>query len=112
MNSNAIGQDKFYQQDGPNFHGFGTEEIPNNPLGSYNFNTSWDKSAATPIDGSLFIRGGKSFNVGSNGKLSLFANASFDNGYKYNEGVSRGGVNVQGVAKRNLFKKSFDFSSR
>ena len=111
MNSNAIGQDKFYQQDGPNFHGFGTEEIPNNPLGSYNFNTSWDKSAATPIDGSLFIRGGKSFNVGSNGKLSLFANASFDNGYKYNEGVSRGGVNVQGVAKRNLFKKSFDYQT-
>lgn len=111
MNSNAIGQDKFYQQDGPNFHGFGTEEIPNNPLGSYNFNTSWDKNAATPIDGSLFIRGGKSFNIGSNGKLSLFANASFDNGYKYNEGVSRGGVNVQGVAKRNLFKKSFDYQT-
>jgi len=110
VNSNANSQDKFYQQDGPNFHGFGTQEIPNNPLGGYNFNTSWDKNSATPIDGSLFIRGGKSFSIGS-GKISVFANVSFDNGYKYSEGESRGGINVQGVAKKNLFKKSYEYQT-
>lgn len=111
VNSNAIKQDKFYLQDGPSFHGFSNQKYPNNPFSGYNFSTSWDKNSQTPINSSLYLRGGNSFSVSENSKLSFFINASFDNGYTYKEGVSRGGVNVQGIAKRNLFKKSYNYQT-
>ena len=112
MNSNAIAQNKFYLQDGPNFHGFSNEPIPNNPLASYNFNTSWDKQGATPVNSSLYLRGGDSFNFGETSKLSFFLNASFDNGYNYKEGVRRGGVEAsQGIAKKDLYRKSYDYQT-
>ena len=111
-NSNAISQNKFYLQDGPSFHGFSNQPIPNNPLASYNFTTSWDKQAATPIGSSFYLRGGDSYSVGSNGKLSFFLNASFDNNYNYKEGVRRGGVEAsQGVAYKDLFRKAYEYQT-
>lgn len=111
VNSNAISQDKFYLQDGPSFHGFSKEEYPSNPFGGYNFTTSWDKTSQTPVNGSLYLRGGDSYSVSENGKLSFFINSSFDNGYSFKEGASRGGVNVQGIAKRDLYKKSYNYQT-
>lgn len=111
-NSNAISQNKFYLQDGPSFNGFSNQPIPNNPLASYNFTTSWDKQAATPIGSSFYLRGGDSYSVGSNGKLSFFLNASFDNNYNYKEGVRRGGVEAsQGVAYKDLFRKAYEYQT-
>lgn len=111
-NSNAISQNQFYLQDGPSFHGFSNQPIPNNPLASYNFTTSWDKQAATPIGSSFYLRGGDSYSVGSNGKLSFFLNASFDNNYNYKEGVRRGGVEAsQGVAYKDLFRKAYEYQT-
>mgnify|MGYP006168581023 FL=1 len=111
VNSNAISQNKFYLQDGPNFHGFSNESIPNNPLNGYNFTTSWDKQAATPVGSSFYLRGGDSYSVGSNGKLSFFLNASFDNGYNYKEGARRGSVNTQGIAVKDLFRKAYEYQT-
>ena len=111
-NSNAISQNQFYLQDGPSFHGFSNQPIPNNPLASYNFTTSWDKQAATPIGSSFYLRGGDSYSVGSNGKLSFFLNTSFDNNYNYKEGVRRGGVEAsQGVAYKDLFRKAYEYQT-
>ena len=110
-NSNAISQNKFYLQDGPSFHGFSNQAIPNNPLASYNFTTSWDKQAATPIGSSFYLRGGDSYSVGSNGKLSFFLNTSFDNGYTFKEGVRRGSVNTQAVAVKNLYRKAYEYQT-
>ena len=110
-NSNAISQNKFYLQDGPNFHGFSNESIPNNPLNGYNFTTSWDKQAATPVGSSFYLRGGDSYSVGSNGKLSFFLNASFDNSYNYKEGARRGSVNTQGIAVKDLFRKAYEYQT-
>ncbi|WP_026724447.1 TonB-dependent receptor [Flavobacterium sasangense] len=111
-NSNAISQNKFYLQDGPSFNGFSNQPIPNNPLASYNFTTSWDKQAATPIGSSFYLRGGDSYSVGSNGKLSFFLNTSFDNNYNYKEGVRRGGVEAsQGVAYKDLFRKAYEYQT-
>ena len=111
VNSNAISQNKFYLQDGPNFHGFSNESIPNNPLNGYNFTTSWDKQAATPVGSSFYLRGGDSYSVGSNGKLSFFLNASFDNSYNYKEGARRGSVNTQGIAVKDLFRKAYEYQT-
>ncbi|MCW1146668.1 TonB-dependent receptor [Flavobacterium lacisediminis] len=111
-NSNAISQNNFYLQDGPSFHGFSNQSIPNNPLAGYNFTTSWDKQAATPIGSSFYLRGGDSYSVGSNGKLSFFLNTSFDNNYNYKEGVRRGGVEAsQGVAYKDLFRKAYEYQT-
>ena len=110
-NTNAVEQDNFYLQDGPNFSGFSNESIPNNPLSAYNFSTSWDKQTATPINNSFYIRGGDSFSIGETSKLSFFLNASFDNGYNYKEGVRRGSVNVQGLAIKDLNRKAFEYQT-
>lgn len=111
VNSNAIQENKFYLQDGPDFHGFSKESIPNNPLSAYNFSTSWDKQASTPVNSSFYIRGGDSFSFAENSKLSFFLNASFDNGYTYKEGIRRGSVNVQGLAIKNLNRKAYEYQT-
>jgi hypothetical protein len=111
FNSNAISQNKFYLQDGPNFHGFSNQAIPSNPLAGYNFTTSWDKQAVTPVNGSFYLRGGDSYGIGSNGKLSFFVNASFDNGFTYKEGARRGSVNTQAIAGKDFFRQSYEYST-
>lgn len=112
VNSNAIQQDKFYLQDGPSFLGFSNEPIPNNPLSGYNFNTSWNTESVTPVNSSLYVRGGDSFRFGDASKISFFLNASFDNGYNYKEGVRRGGVEASnGIAKKDLFRNSYNYST-
>lgn len=111
INSNAISEDKFFLQDGPTFLGFSNEPIPNNALTGYNFNTSWDKQSATPVNSSLYVRGGKSFKTGENSKLSIFLNASFDNGYTFKQGIRRGGVNTQAIAVKDLYRKSYDYQT-
>ncbi|WP_339835017.1 TonB-dependent receptor [uncultured Flavobacterium sp.] len=110
-NSNAVQQNKFYLQDGPSFLGFSNEPIPNNPLSGYNFSTSWDKQASTPVNSSFYIRGGDSYSFGDYSKISFFLNASFDNGYTYKEGVRRGSVNVQGLAIKNLNRKAYEYQT-
>ena len=111
VNWNAISQNKFYLQDGPNFHGFSNQPIPNNPLNGYNFTTSWDKQGATPVGSAFYLRGGDSYSVGSNGKLSFFLNASFDNNYNYKEGARRGGVSTQAIAARDFFRQSYEYNT-
>ncbi|WP_130733394.1 TonB-dependent receptor [Flavobacterium sp. J27] len=111
VNSNAVSQDKFYLQDGPKFHGLNKVSIPNNPLGGYNFTTSWDKHAETPVNSSLFLRAGNSYSIGSNSKLSFFLNASFDNGFNFYEGIKRGNVTTQGIALQDLNKNVYSYQT-
>jgi outer membrane receptor protein involved in Fe transport len=110
-NSNAVSQNKFYLQDGPNFYGFSNKSIPNNPLGGYNFATSWDKHTVTPVNGSFFLRGGNSYSVGNNGKLSFFINASFDNNYNFYEGLKRSNVTAQAIALQDLNKTIYSYQT-
>jgi len=106
LNANASNQNNFYLQDGPNFSGFYNSDYPINALNSYKFDTSWDRTTKTPINTSFSFTGGRSWNVGEEGKLSLFGTGSFSNAYKYKKGVSRGSVNAQGLAFTD-----FDFES-
>ncbi|BCY28054.1 TonB-dependent receptor [Flavobacterium okayamense] len=112
VNSNAISLSKFYLQDGPNFHGFSNEPIPNDPLGGYNFSTSWDKQGKTPIGSSIYLRGGNTYSIGSSSKFSFFLNGSFDNSYNFKEGVRRGGVEAsQGIAKKDFYRKAYEYQT-
>lgn len=111
INSNAISQDKFYLQDGPNYLGFSNEPQPKNGLSAYNFTTSWDKVGATPVGSSFYARGGDSYDVGKSGKLSFFINGSFDNGYSYKEGVKRGSISSDGTKVTDLYQKSYSYGT-
>ncbi len=112
INSEAISQSDFYLTDGPNTSGFYKKNYPAFPLNNYNFTTSWDREkTGTPINSSFSIKGGDSYSLGENTKLNIFAVASFDNEFKFKEGVSRGSVNVSGVARRDYTFKSYAYET-
>lgn len=93
-NTEAIGVDDFYLNNGPDFSGFNNAAIPNNPF-SNTFSTSWDREqAATPINSSFSLKGGDSYNLDEDTRLNFFAVGSFGNDNAYRQGVNRGAPNV------------------
>ncbi|CAM2821059.1 TonB-dependent receptor [Flavobacterium frigoris] len=100
VNTNAIAEDNFKLQKGFDGLGFTKKSIPNNPLTQFNF-SSLQMKDYTPIATSFSISGGKSFDVGSEGKLSFFATASFNNDFSAkNNGTAKAGVNGNGIANK------------
>jgi hypothetical protein len=111
-NSNAIGQEaNFKLQSGFNSNGFSSVNIPNSPLKNYNFG-SLNLENKTPFAGNFGISAGDSYNVGENGKLSLFGTASFSNNYSSrNDGTAASGVNENATGAEGedgLFGRKFD----
>lgn len=105
INSNAIGQDNFMLQDGPSLTGFSKINIPTNPLNSFNFSTKLNPKTSTTIAPNFGLKAGKTFRIGEQGKLGLFATANFSSNYDYIEGLNQI-VNAQGGQGGRL--KSFD----
>ncbi|MEX0273479.1 MAG: TonB-dependent receptor, partial [Flavobacteriaceae bacterium] len=95
-NTEALGVDRFYLNDGPNKSGFYDTDIPDFPF-SNNFPTSWDREeiAGSPINLGFSLKGGNSFNLGENTRLNVFAVGSFDNKYGYREGINQGAPNIR-----------------
>lgn len=90
INSNAVENNgDFLLQDGPNKFGFSNYWIPENALNSYNFQNSLNPIHEAPFGGNVGLKGGKSFNIGSEGRINLFATANFDNGFEYREGLNQ-----------------------
>ncbi|OIQ21699.1 MAG: TonB-dependent receptor [Flavobacterium sp. MedPE-SWcel] len=111
FNSNATNEDNFYLQDGPSYTGFSNQEQPNNPLEGYNFDTKWNKQTVTPINTSISVKGGDSYDVGEEGRMSFFATGSFDNKYSYKEGIARGSVSAQGVARKDFNSQLYSYTT-
>jgi hypothetical protein len=105
VNTNAIGQDNFMLQDGPNKTGFSKINIPNNPLNTFNFPTKLNPTTSTTIAPNFGLKAGKTFRIGSEGRLGLFATANFNSNYDYIEGLNQT-INAQGGRGGRL--KSFD----
>ena len=101
----------FYLQDGPSFTGFYNNSYPRNVLDGYNFTTSWDNVSKTPISTNLSVKGGKKFQIGEEGNLNVFGTLSFSNGFKFKEGINRGGVNAQGLAFTDYKFQSYDYNT-
>ncbi|TYP99643.1 outer membrane receptor protein involved in Fe transport [Tenacibaculum adriaticum] len=111
-NTEAISVDNFYLNDGPNTSGFYNTNYPAFPLNNYNFVTSWDREESNPpFYNSMSLKGGDSFQLGKDTRLNIFAVGSFDNNFKYKEGVSRGSVNVSGVARRDYNFNSYAYNT-
>ena len=102
VNSNAIAEDNFKLQKGFNGFGFTNKSIPSNALTQYNY-SSLQLKDYTPIATSFGISGGKSFDIGSEGKLSFFATASFNNDFSSkSNGSAKASVNGNGIANKNF----------
>ncbi|SNQ43062.1 TonB-dependent receptor [Cellulophaga lytica] len=112
INTEAIGESDFYLNDGPDVYGFYTNDYPDFPLNNYNYTTSWDReSAPTPIVTSLSLSGGDSYTLGEQSKLSFFAVGTFDNDYKYKEGVARGSTSPSGLIAKDFDYTSYEYST-
>lgn len=89
-NTNAMEKaDNFLLQDGPSKFGYSSYGIPNDPLNSFSFQNGLNPVGEMPFGGNFGIKAGKSFDIGQEGSLNLFATASFDNGFEYREGLNQ-----------------------
>lgn len=95
INTNAIqNSDRFLLQQGPTKTGFVSYGVPQNALDGYNFENSLNPTKESPFGGNFNLKAGKTFNIGEEGKLSLFATGGFNNGYEFREGLTQN-VNAQ-----------------
>ncbi|MFY8009544.1 MAG: carboxypeptidase-like regulatory domain-containing protein, partial [Flavobacterium sp.] len=99
INTNAIAEDNFQLQKGYNATGFGSKSIPGNALTEYNFSTL-QLEDRNPFAGSIGLSGGKSFDIGKEGKLSLFGTANYSNEYNAITDGSAKSINGTGVANK------------
>lgn len=109
-NTNALGKNNFMLQQGPNKTGFVSYGVPNNPLSAFTFENSLNPKKETPLAGNFSLKAGKNFNIGEEGKLSLFATASFSNGYEFREGITKA-VSSQGVDQKSLFQEKSSYNT-
>ena len=88
LNNNAFGSD-FKTADGIEKSGFYNVRKPNN-ISVYQFENKWTPNSENhPVDANFGISGGNSFDIGENGRLSVFGTASFENGYNLKKGSQR-----------------------
>lgn len=99
INTNAVAEDNFQLQKGYNATGFGSKSIPGNALTEYNFSTL-QLEDRNPFAGSIGLSGGKSFDIGKEGKLSLFGTANYSNEYNAITDGSAKSINGMGVANK------------
>ncbi len=110
VNSNAVRQDKFLLLSDRNYMGFSKNDTPKDPLNNYQFDNSLNLKNRTPIGSNFGFNTGKSFNIGQQGQLNLFATASFSNKYKYKEGIVKS-VQAQGDATKDFETKDYEYTT-
>jgi len=111
INTNAVGQSNFYMAKGYNNFGFNGYHNPQaSGVNSYKFDRSLNYGSQNPVAGSVNIMGGKSFLVGQEGKISVFATASMNNGYGYKGGYIRS-AQAQGDFLKNLDQQVYTYTT-
>lgn len=63
-----------------------------------------------PFAGNIGLKAGKSFDIGSEGRLNLFATANFDNGFEYREGINQS-VDAHGIALKSFQQERFSYKT-
>ena len=88
LNNKAFGSD-FRTADGIQKTGFYNVKKPTN-INTYQFQNRWTPNTENhPVDSNFGLSGGKSFDIGETGRLSIFATASFENGYNLKNGFQK-----------------------
>jgi len=111
MNTEAVGADKFYMEDGPGFLGFYSESTPTSLVPYSIFKNSWNPKEQTvyPHAG-LSLSGGKTFNF-ENSSLNGFATISFENEYKYSD-IFEGKYNADGERKKEFDGDQYNYQTQ
>lgn len=111
VNSQAMAQNGSFQlHEGPGRWGFNQYQIPDNPLGGFNFQNSMNPQSRNLLPGSLRLLGGKSFNLGTESRLNIFASASHGHDFEYRNGFNRA-VNAQGANLLSLDQERFGYQT-
>ncbi|WP_196895333.1 TonB-dependent receptor [Aureivirga marina] len=100
--TNLGGMD-FLVSDGPNKLGFYESKTPKT-IKAYRFDTRWDpNTASTPLNLGFGISGGKSFDIGEEGKINFFAMASQKSDYSYKNGTERNYGNRSDIINKDYY---------
>lgn len=114
INLNNTKHKNFYLQDGPDYFGFKQINKPKNAKVlnyGYVFPTSWrNQQVNNPHNSSLGIDFGRSFNIGEQGKLSVFGYGSFDNDYILRDALIRN-VDADGVESKSYNSRQYDYAT-
>lgn len=114
-NSNLVGVDNFYLQDGPGLLGFDNFQAPVGEYVPTNYNTfqnNWNpKNVNTFPNLGISLRGGKKFDFSNGSSLSLFATASYDNKYSYSQ-ITQNRVNGSDIYRQELAGEYFEFETQ
>src|SRR5690554_404728 len=111
INTNATNKGSdFLLPEGPSSLGYASYGVPANPLTGFNFENSLNPKKAGPVGGNFGLKAGKSFYLGQEGRLNLFATASFDNGFQYREGLNQS-VNAQGAKLKSFNQQKFSHTT-
>lgn len=108
-NATSSGSDFLLPQE-PSSLGYASYGVPSNPLTSYSFENSLNPKSAGPVGGNFGIKAGKSFYIGQEGELNLFATVNFDNGFQSREGLNQS-VNVQGAKLKSFHQEQFSHTT-
>jgi len=96
-NTNVLGQDHFYLQDGPSYTGFKKVGVPDSPLLPYSYGTSWDRQENKNVLNAFYtLSGGKRFQINDESSIGAFVTGSFSAKNKFTQGYSRGGITSDG----------------
>ncbi len=111
-NTNTLEANDFYLQDGPGFSGFHSANPPVKPSNTSNWGSSWNRKANSfKFNGGLNINGGRSFELGEEGRLNAFFTVGFDNSSNYNTGLNRGKIGADGYTRQDFEKTSYSYTT-
>ena len=111
-NTNALETNDFYLQDGPSRSGFHSANPPSSPATTSNWGSSWNrKTSDLKYNGGLSVNGGRSFELGEEGRLNAFFTAGFDNSSTFNSGLNRGKIGADGYTRQDFNKDSYSYTT-
>ncbi|WP_277632411.1 TonB-dependent receptor [Avrilella dinanensis] len=111
INTNATSKgSEFLLPQGPSSMGYASYGVPANPLTNYSFGNSLNPKHVGQVGGNFGLKAGKSFNIGQEGRLNLFATANFDNGFQFREGLNQS-LNAQGSKLKSFHQEKFSHTT-
>lgn len=102
----------FKMADGAKKTGFYDVKTPTS-IRDYQFGTKWSPvTESKPVNGSFGITGGKNFNVGEEGRISIFGTANYGNGYTFKTGSQRNIASNDEVVTDYYKVNKYEFSTK
>ncbi|RYG45108.1 MAG: TonB-dependent receptor, partial [Chitinophagaceae bacterium] len=114
FNNYAFASNNFKVADGYKTFGFYNVNKPTVITNQYQFGTRWSPNRkSNPIDNNVGISGGTSFQIGEEGRLSIFATAAFENGFVMKRGYQMNIGNNRTIVNEDFYNvNKFDYNTK